>query len=448
MKTRLFQSTVSVLFVLGCLAPSVAAVRVPYSQNRQDSATVITDRFSKSNANTLQPKFALNNFSASNKMAATTLNQPTNLGTYSILHNFTGGTEGGMPVGNIVQVGNYFYGTNTGFPLGDNISHIFRFTATGNLINVYTFPSNQSQGNYPRDIMLGKDGNLYGNNMYGGGALNGGTIFKFSPASRTLRVLYSFNSDPEQRYPAPINQALNGNFYGTTNDSGEGIKGTIFRLTPQGQLTTLHYFQAGPDGANPNAGLIQASNGYLYGTTGSGGNNSVCGDPYYANQGCGTIYRIRPNGSGKQVLHYFKNTDGSSPRASLIQATNGYLYGTTYSGGAYGLGTVFRISLNGTFTRLYSFRGSDGAYPSLTNLIQASDGNLYGTTLEGGIYNQGTIFRITMSGKFTRVHSFNGQSRPGGVIQGKDGNLYGHTQYGGIYDRGTVFKLNLGLPRC
>ena len=201
-------------------------------------------------------------------------------------------------------------------------------------------------------------------------------------------------------------------------------------------------------------GLIQASDGNFYGTTLEGGNlNGICGS------GCGTIFKITPSGKFA-VLYSFCAltfcTDGAQPRPGLVQATDGNFYGTTLIGGANGPGTVFRLTPNGVFTTLYSFCSqpncTDGAQPG--GLMQATDGNFYGTTADGGSTTAchdtggcGTVFRITPQRSLTTLHSFDATdgALPVGVpTQSTSGTFYGTTN-GGFFNEGTVFSLGVGL---
>jgi uncharacterized repeat protein (TIGR03803 family) len=236
---------------------------------------------------------------------------------------------------------------------------------------------------------------------------------------------------------APLVQATNGNLYGTTASGGANGDGAVFQFTTSGTPTTLHSFDS-TDGADPEAGLIQASNGNLYGTTASGGT-----------YGDGTVFEISASGKLK-TLHSFDSTDGEGPLAGLVQATNGDLYGTTCSGGANRVGTVFQITTGGTLTTLHSFAGdtTDGSCPAAT-LVQAANGNLYGTTASGGSGNDGTFFQITTGGTLTTLHSFgitfgDGANPTAALVQATDGNLYGTTDIGSATNRGTVFKITTG----
>ncbi|MGH9316813.1 MAG: choice-of-anchor tandem repeat GloVer-containing protein, partial [Thermoanaerobaculia bacterium] len=259
-------------------------------------------------------------------------------------------------------------------------------------------------------------------------------LFAAAAVAQTYDVLKAFTFTGLRPYAGLI-QGTDGNLYGTTYQGGTNGYGTIFRIDTNGKtLTTLHSF-AGSDGANPYAGLIQATDGNLYGATLEGGQS-----------GYGTIFKIDTNGTTLTTLHSFAYSDGAYPAGCLIQGTDGNLYGATLEGGASGYGTVFKIDTNGTtFTTLHSFAGSDGATP-YAGLIQGTDGNLYGTTYRGGANNDGTIFKIHTDGtSFTTLHSFvgsDGVNLYAGLIQGTDGNLYGTTAFGGANNYGTIFKID------
>jgi uncharacterized repeat protein (TIGR03803 family) len=270
-----------------------------------------------------------------------------------------------------------------------------------------------------------------------------------SPSAQTFTTLHSFDYTDGNAPNAGLVQATNGNLYGTTSAGGanscvfSGTNygcGTVFKITPSGTLTTLYNFcsQSGcTDGSSPNAGLVQATNGDLYGTTYSGGAN----DSYPCLQGCGTVFKITPSGAVTTLYSFCSQSgcaDGYGPLAALVQATDGNLYGTTQYGGAsgacteFGCGTVFKITPSGTLKTLHSFDGTDG-YNPVAGLVQATDGDLYGTTGGGGP-GSGTVFKITPSGKLTTLLSFNGTDgayASAALVQATDGNFYGTTAGGG-----------------
>src|SRR6202042_1701998 len=277
----------------------------------------------------------------------------------------------------------------------------------------------------------GSDGDFYGTTNAGGSS-NDGAIFKISP-SGTESVFYSFVSVP---YSGLV-QGSDGNIYGTTASGGTSGRGTVFKITPSGTESVLFSFPAGS--SDPYTGLIQGSDGNFYGTTGAGGATDD-----------GTVFKITPSGT-ETVLHAFAKTgsDGQTPYAGLIQGSDGNLYGTTYFGGANGNGTVFKVTPSGTETVLYSFAGgsSDGANPE-AGVIQGSDGNFYGTTLQGGASGLGIVFELTPGGTETILHTFAGGGSDGAnpsanLVQGSDGNLYGSTGAGGTSGNGTFFKVTL-----
>lgn len=272
-----------------------------------------------------------------------------------------------------------------------------------------------------------------------------------APAQLTTLASFNKTDGSVPAYPAaPFVQGTNGNFFGTTAAGGANQEGTVFELSPSGNLVRLYSFCSQPgcsDGAIANAGLMQAVDGTIYGTTASGGTNNQ-----------GTIFAMTP--AGKLTTSYrFCSIpgcpDGADPSAGLLQAFDRNLYGTTFGGGAYGNGTVFKLTKAGTLTTLASFDGVHGSNPDFGSLIQGTDGGFYGTTVAGGANTAcgntngcGTIFRVTPLGKLTSLYSFctqlqctDGYSPLGGLVQGTDGNLYGTTTAGGAYGYGTVFKI-------
>jgi len=340
-----------------------------------------------------------------------------------------------------------FYGTTTyGGDTGVDAGAVFAVTAQGTLTDLYGFCAfgGCTDGGKPYGGLVQADGTLYGTTLQGG-ANGTGTVFELTTGG-TESVLYSFCSqtnctDGDDPY-APLLQAADKNFYGTTLDGGTKGYGTVFAITSAGTLTTLHSFRYS-DGASPVAGLIQAKNGNFYGTTLYGGAH-----------GAGTVFEISAAGKLKTLHSFGASGDGANPYAALVQAADGTFYGTTYSGGAHGQGTVFAITAAGKMTTLYSFcsekKCSDGAAP-YAGVIQATDGSFYGTTSQGGASNRGTVFAITAAGKLTSLHSFclkkncvDGADPSGGLIQATNGIFYGTTTEGGANQDGTVFSLSTG----
>jgi uncharacterized repeat protein (TIGR03803 family) len=317
--------------------------------------------------------------------------------TLSVLYTFTGGAEGGSPVGGLI-----------------------------------------------RDA----EGNLYGTTCCDG-AHGAGTVFMLDTSGNET-VLYSFTGaeDGDQPYASLIRDAK-GNLYGTTYWGGVSTKcnggngcGVVFKLDKSGKETVLHSFTGnGGDGANPYDGLVLDAKGNLYGTTEFGGGSSACSG------GCGVVFGV--NTAGKEtVLHRFSGgTDGAGPLAGLVLDAEGNLYGTAQYGGALGAGNVFMVDKARKETVLYSFSGgTDGGQPLLGYLVRDARGNLYGTTTFGGTNGQGTVFKVDSAHGETVLHSFSGGtdgSYPyAGLVRDAKGNLYGTTNQGGASGYGTVFMLD------
>jgi uncharacterized repeat protein (TIGR03803 family) len=357
------------------------------------------------------------------------------------------GTNGANPyLESLVQgLDGNFYGTT----LYGGVHHngtVFRITPAGTLTTLYSFCSKTgcADGYQPfAGLVLATNGNFYGTTAYGG-THGYGTVFRITPAG-TLTTLHSFASTDGAYLDAGLVQGTDGNFYGTTHSGGAKGLGTVFKITPAGTLTTLHSFclnwpSTCTDGFYPWAGLIQGTDGNFYGTALGGG----------ANGNYGTIFKITPAGM-LTTLHSFCSkggcTDGTQPYAGLVQGSDGNLYGTTLGGGTSLRGTVFKITLAGALTTLHSFAGTDGTGP-YAGLVQATDGNFYGTVSGGGANGHGTVFKITPAGTLTTLHSFtgaDGSGATGGLVQGTNGNFYGTTPYGGTSGNGLVFSLSVGL---
>jgi uncharacterized repeat protein (TIGR03803 family) len=261
--------------------------------------------------------------------------------------------------------------------------------------------------------------------------------------AQTLTTLASFNGT-NGAFPSSALvrthrwvQHSNGNFYGTTAFGGTDNYGTVFQVTPAGALTAIHSF-IGTDGSTPQGALAVGSDGNLYGTTYLGGANNA-----------GTVFKITTGGT-LTTLYSFKGTsDGANPYGALVQAGNGNLYGTTYNGGANNDGTVFEINCSGSLTTLHSFNGTDGVNPQGDLVVGFSNGNLYGTTKAGGnSSSSGTLFEITPSGSLTTLYTFcsktnctDGADPQVPLAQDPWGNIYGTTTYSGANSGGTVFQL-------
>jgi uncharacterized repeat protein (TIGR03803 family) len=346
------------------------------------------------------------------------------------------------------------------------IAFLFLFaaaiTAPAQITTLHSFDS--TDGQFPEALVQATNGSLYAT-TFEAGANGFGTAFKITTGG-TFTLLNSFDAaDGEYAYGYPLVQAPNGDLYGTLQAGGSDLTlcggsgcGTAFKMTSSGALTVLYNFCSlsnCTDGSTPYSGLTLATDGNFYGTTSAGWTNCVNG------VNCGTVFRLTPNGTLKTLYSFCAQTnctDGASPYAGLIQATDGDFYGTTEAGGANctatgGCGTLFKITSKGGLSTLYSFCAqsgcTDGNRPK--SLMQAANGDIYGSTSLGGSSTActdgcGTIFKMTPGGTPTTLHSFDSTdgSNPSAPVQATDGNFYGTGHRGGAYSEGTIYKLTPG----
>jgi uncharacterized repeat protein (TIGR03803 family) len=311
----------------------------------------------------------------------------------------------------------------------------FDLSASGGLSLIYEFTASS---NAPASTpTLATDGNFYG--TAGGGTANFGVLYKVTPAG-AYAVLHNFlgGSDGSGPIAAPI-EASDGTLYGTTSGT-TGNPATVYQYTRSGTFTTL-YVLDDIHGTRVDAGLLQGSDGNLYGTAIEGGSKNN-----------GTVFKLTISG---KLLNYYSFPGGSGgalPYATLIQASDGYFYGTTYQGGytpGPGWGTVFRMDRNLSVFILYSLNPfTDGVRPS-AGVVQGTDGNLYGTLSYGGANNFGALFQITTSGAYNQLYSFSssvGENPIAALTQDTGGLFYSTAaQFGGAYGYGSAFSLDMGL---
>jgi uncharacterized repeat protein (TIGR03803 family) len=303
---------------------------------------------------------------------------------------------------------------------------------------LHSFTDKADGGTPDAGLYRDRAGNLYSVALEGGGS-NNGVVYKMAPNGK-VTTLYSFNGGNDGRRPeSNLVMDTSGNLYGTTDQGGPEDSGTVYRLAPDGTETVLYAFTGGDHGAAPDNGVVIDSSGNLYGTTYVGGAD-----------GDGVAFTI-PAGGTFSVIHTFTGgSDGGSPIGNLLIGKDGKFYGTAVIGGAHGWGTVFRMSSTGQIDTLYSFAGApDGQYPNGT-LIADKAGNLYGTTRAGGgsycSNGCGTIFRLTPEGSETVLHAMKGNREGGepywGVVADKAGDLFVPTEIaGGAGGYGTVDEL-------
>jgi uncharacterized repeat protein (TIGR03803 family) len=378
-------------------------------------------------------------------------------GTLTTLVEFTGNAgsfRGSFPYGGVIRgTDGRFYGTTArGGALGDGT--VFRWTAPGTFETLVDFTDTgaTAKGASPYAALTqGPDGNFYGTTA-NGGANNCGTVFRVTPAGDLLTLATLTGNGATNRGASPESALVlgaDGKFYGTTFGGGTGNFGTLFRIATDGTLTTLASFtgKAGDAaGAMPEAALVRGTDGSFYGATFHGGASDA-----------GTIFKLTTSGANPVLSTLFEFSgpnSGAYFQAGLVHANDGNFYGTTAGNGVFGKGTIFKLTPAGALTTLVEFTGNGAANKGTSPyaaLIQAGDGNLYGTTAAGGANDLGTIYKVTTSGVLTTLVELtgNGATKKGAspdaaLVQGLDGKLYGTTSRGGAGDLGTVFAVTTG----
>jgi uncharacterized repeat protein (TIGR03803 family) len=353
-------------------------------------------------------------------------------GTYTIVRSLSINTDGGRPNGKLIQATDgNFYGVNYA---GGTYGYgtIFKLTTAGVYTVLRAFNYKPDGGNSYGSVMQARDGNLYGM-TYWGGNNNSGTIFKITTAG-VYTVLRHLASATDGAYPrGDLIQATDGHLYGLISSGGLNYNGTAFRITTAGAFTVLKALSASVEGGNPSGSLIQGTDGFLYGLAAnmSGGFT-------------GSVFRMTTSGSTLVMKKFTLATDGGYPAGSLFQNTDGALYGMTTQGGQNFTGTIFKITTASVFTVLSHFNGAHHGYAPQEQLVAGRDSALYGMTNRGGLYNFGTIFKMC-GGTTTVLRHLNkttdGANPAGSLIQASDGNLYGMTYTGGTNGQGTIFRV-------
>jgi uncharacterized repeat protein (TIGR03803 family) len=356
--------------------------------------------------------------------------------TFTPLHQFDSQTDGKFPQGALLRdsAGN-LYGTTTSGGGGDGT--VYKIDSAGNETVLFDF-ADFVTGTFPATALIQDEaGNLYG--IADGGPGGAGVVFKLSPDGEQT-LLHSFQGGFNLKPKVPTGGILmdkSGNIFGTTLFGGNGLSqfgcaqfgcGTVFRLDTAGKLHVLHKF-IGSDGTQPFGPLVQDPDGNLYGVSESGGDRS-CPDPRFGNIGCGTVFKLSKD-QELTVLHTFRGgTDGSSPQPGLLLDAEGNLYGTTFQGGKSERGVVFKISAKGRYTVLHRFTQKQGKNPNGA-LVSDSAGDFYGTTQLGGGHDLGSVYQLTPDGGLNVLHSFRGLKDGAfplaGLIHDEAGHLFGTT---------------------
>jgi uncharacterized repeat protein (TIGR03803 family) len=398
--------------------------------------------------------------------------------TLTVLHTFTGGTDGANPQSELIRdsAGNLYGTTRDGGSTtlcgGFGCGTVFKIDSSGNETVLYRFTGG-ADGSVPLGgVIRDAAGNLYGT-AAAGGASGWGTVFKLDKNGNET-TLYTFTGFDDGG--APVGSLVRdaaGNLYGTTTaggifncvqGGGSPSCGTVFKLDTSGTETVLYTFQGTTDGSIPFSGLALDGAGNLYGTASNGGHidpNSSC-DVF----GCGTVFKIDTTGTFKVLYTFLGGKDGDEPQAPVTVDAAGNLYGTTYrdfnsnSTGCLSCGTIFKVNGAGKETVLYSFVGGNkAASPRTAKLLRGVGGVIWGTTPGGGgAFGNGVVYRVDPGGKETDLHRFtggaDGASPVSGVIRDPAGNFYGMTynggdltcELGGGTGCGTVYKIAAVAP--
>jgi uncharacterized repeat protein (TIGR03803 family) len=363
--------------------------------------------------------------------------------SFTTLHTFDPDTDGNVPYAALLQgADGKFYGLNTTGGRSGN-GTIFSITPGGGDFDVLNTFTQSDQGYQPEGgLVQASDGNFYGATSEGGA--NGyGTLYQVIPSTGKLKILFAFaDGNPGANPVGALIQGLDGFLYGTAEFGGADTYGTVFRADiSTGVTTVLAEIGGGADGIEPESDLIQGTDGNFYGTTSQGGANDL-----------GTIFQITPEGAFTVLYTFTGGTDGGTPERGVIQGTDGAFYGVANAGGIGGAGLIYKLTVTGTtaaFTTIYAFEPTLGdGTNAIGGLVQASDGNFYGTTSTGGSNGDGTVYRVTPAGGFLTIYDFTDSGDSGdpisGLTQGIDGRLYGTTA-GESDSDGSIYAIDLGL---
>lgn len=373
---------------------------------------------------------------------------------YTVLYNFTGNADGDTPAGTLIRdsQGNLYGTTQYGGNGNGSAGHgtVFEFTASGQMNTLYAFTGDSDGSNPLAGVVRDSQGNLYGTTPYGGTfssycAQGCGVVYEVTSEGEEL-VRHSFYGSDGSWPMGGLFLTAQGYLYGTTSSGGtNGVNaGTVFALFSGFGFDTIYGFEGDENGTSPHAGITMDDVGNIYGTTYYGGEVG----PFNSDRNNGTAFEINLYGV-TEILHRFSGgLDGAHPSDALAWSQHGGLFGTTSSGGESGwngCGTIFQMTPDGEQRILHEFTStpSDGCYPEAGVTLDAK-GNMFGTTYYGGEYGLGTVFMITPSGEETILHSFTGSDGAGpygGVVLDSSGNIYGAAAYGGANNSGTIYEI-------
>jgi uncharacterized repeat protein (TIGR03803 family) len=339
-------------------------------------------------------------------------------------------SDGGVaPYGGLTQAADGAIYGTTLFGGANDFGTVFRLDGVGNLATVAALAAPNARP--IASLVQGSDGTLYGTSFGIPGQL-GGSVYRLDRAG-TLTTVHEFGGAPDGSCPyAPLLLGAGGALYGTTMCGGDNAWGTVFAIDAAATYRTLYSFSLDAGGV-PSGGLVQDADGYLYGTTQTGGDSFG-----------GTIFRLHPSDPAAtfHVLHSFAWVDGAAPNAALVKGPDGAFYGTTMNGGSFSVGTVFRIDVQGAFETLHHFIADEGGFP-MAALAVGRDGWLYGTASGGEFPSAATLFRIDPTGQFETLHRFrdSGRFQPfAPLLLAQDGSWYGTAPARG----GVIFRLKPG----
>ncbi len=362
-----------------------------------------------------------------------------NSGIYSKKVDFDGALLGNSPLGYLIQgADGMLYGmTNRGG--ANDMGVLFKYNlASASCTKAIDFDS--INGSYPAgSLMLAIDGMIYGMTEMGG-ANDWGILFQYNPSTSVIANKLDFAGTSTGGSPyGTLMQAFDGNLYGMTNIGGYNGLGVLFQYNPVTAVYNKQFDFGANNGRYPVGSLMYATDGNIYGLTSEGGAFDL-----------GTLFEYNPvTFAFAKKFDFSGSNDGSYPMGSLIQASDGNLYGITKWGGGYDFGTLYQYNpITGTVTDKFDFDSITGRYPH-GSLVQAVDGNIYGLTYQGGVHDMGVLFKYNpatsiISNVFDFDGAANGSYPYGSLIQANDGNLYGMTSGGGVHGMGSIFKFSTG----